>query len=93
MASKTFPNVTQAIWNCVQTTSVQQHGTVYVPPPPSNAGTATTSTVLGDIVLSFSFDPTKETVTYGIIKKPFLVSENQIWDGIQSTINDCSSGS
>jgi len=91
MASKTFPNVTPAIWSCVQTTSVQQEGTVYDPPPPSSSGTASTKTIVGEVVLSFAVDSGQNTVTYKIVKKPFVVSENQIWNGIQSMINGCSS--
>jgi hypothetical protein len=91
MASKTFSNVTQAIWTCVQTTSVTENGTVYDPPPPSSSGTATTKTIVGDVVLSYAFDSGPETVTYTIVKKPFIVSEKEIWDGIQSTIDGCSS--
>jgi hypothetical protein len=86
--TRSFGGVTQAIWECVKTTSYQQHGTKYVPPD-GNQGTATTSTLIGDVVLNFDYDPTKDTVTYTIVKKPFLVSEHQIWNGIQETIDGC----
>ena len=86
--TRSFGGVTQAIWECVKTTSYQQHGTKYVPPD-GNQGTATTSTPIGDVALTFDYDPTKETITYTIVKKPFLVSDDQIWNGIQETIDGC----
>ena len=85
---RTFGAVTQAIWECVKTTSYQQHGTKYAPPD-GNQGTATTSTIVGDVVLSFDLNPTKETVTYTIVKKPFLATDDQIWNGIQETLDGC----
>ena len=87
--TRSFGGVTQAIWECVKTTSYQQHGTKYVPPD-GNQGTATTSIpAIGDLVLNFDYDPMKDTVTYTIVKKPFIVSENQIWSGTQDTIDGC----
>ncbi|MGB8509529.1 MAG: hypothetical protein WCD76_14175 [Pyrinomonadaceae bacterium] len=86
--TRSFGGITQAVWECVKTTSYNQHGTNYAPPD-ANQGTATTSTPIGDVVLTFDYDPTKETVTYTIVKKPFLVSDNQIWSGIQDTADGC----
>lgn len=86
--TRSFGGVTPAIWECVKTTSFQQHGTKYVPAD-GNQGTATTSTPIGEVVLNFDCDPTRDTVTYTIVKKPFLVSENQIWSGIQETVDGC----
>lgn len=87
--SKTFENVTPAIWECVKATSLKEHGTIYAPPG-ANQGTATTKSIVGDVVLNFTFNPTNNTVDYTITKKPGIVSENQIWSGISSTIKGCS---
>lgn len=87
-SSKTFYNVNAQIWACVKTTSNKEHGTVYNPPD-ADQGTATTSTPVGEIVLSFSFNPGQALVVYTIEKKPFFVSDSQIWDGIQDSINGC----
>lgn len=87
-SSRTFYNVSASIWECVKSTSNKEHGTVYNPPD-ANQGTATTSTPIGDIVLSFNFDPGQASVAYKIEKKPFIVSDNQIWDGIEDSINGC----
>jgi hypothetical protein len=85
-----YGGITAAIWDCVKTTSFNDHGTVYAPAG-ADKGTATTVVpVIGTIELGFNYDAVKDTVTYNIIKKPFLVSASQIWDGIQDTINGCS---
>lgn len=89
-SKKTFSNVSQPIWNCVQQTSVSQHGTVYTPPPPSNQGSSSTSTAVGHVDLNFNYDPTGQTVAYEITHKPFVVTEDEIWNGISSTIKGCS---
>ncbi len=87
--TRSFGGVTSAIWECVKTTSYNEHGTVYAPPG-ATQGTATTSTPVGDVVLDFNYESSKDTVTYTITKKPFIVSDNTIWDGIQETIDGCS---
>ncbi|WP_299222394.1 hypothetical protein [uncultured Aquimarina sp.] len=87
--SKTFNGVSTSTWECVKETSLKEHGTIYAPPG-ANKGTAKTSTIVGDVVLDFDFDPTKESVAYTIVKKPVLAPKSQIWSGIQDTINGCS---
>jgi hypothetical protein len=87
--TRSFGSVTAAVWSCVKSTSLSEHGTVYAPEG-SNVGTATTSTVVGQVVLGFNYDPVKDTVTYTIQQKPFIVSDDQIWNGIQDTIDHCS---
>lgn len=86
---KTFDKVTAAIFACVKAASEKEHGTKYVPPD-ANQGTATTQSIVGEVVLSFDFSPQASTLTYVITKKPFIVSANQIWDGIQTAITACS---
>ncbi|WP_405206495.1 hypothetical protein [Aquimarina sp. LLG6339-5] len=87
--SKTFKGVSTSTWECVKETSLKEHGTIYAPPG-ANKGTAKTSTIVGDVVLDFDFDPTNETVAYIIVKKPILAPKSEIWNGIQDTINGCS---
>jgi hypothetical protein len=89
--TKTFHNITQSIWNCVQQTSTKEHGTIYDPPYPSNQGTSTTNTAVGKVVVDYDFEPSSETVTYTIKHKPFVVTDGEIWGGIESTIKQCSS--
>jgi hypothetical protein len=89
MNCKTWNGVTQAIFDCVKMAGQTDHGTVY-DPSTGNTGTATTDvTAIGTIVLSFDFDPTAGTLTYCVIKKPWIVSISQIFDGIDGTVNVC----
>jgi hypothetical protein len=88
--SKIYGGVSPAVWDCVKLTSLKDHGTIYAPEG-ANQGTATTVVpVIGTITLSFDYDILKDTATYAIISKPFLVSSDQIWNGIQDTIDGCS---
>ena len=87
MASeKTYNNVTQAIWDCVKTTSAKENGTTYTG---ADQGTATTSTIVGQVVLSNLFTPSARTLWYRIDKKPFVVSDSQIWSGVEQTLQAC----
>lgn len=87
--SKIFRNVPSAVWECVKTTSFKDHGTVYAPPG-ALQGTAKTNTAVGEVILNYDYNETDRTITYGIVKKPFIVGAGTIWDGIQSTIDGCS---
>jgi hypothetical protein len=91
MASKTYTGVTQAVWDCVKSSSISQRGTFY-DPSDGNQGTATTETVVGKLVMGFSFDPAAATITYTIDSKPFIVTEGEIWSGIQDSITACGGG-
>jgi hypothetical protein len=90
-ATRSYANVTQSIWDCLKSSSIAKQGTVY-DPSDGNAGTATTETVVGKLVLQFAFDPSGASVSYTIDSKPFLVTEGEIWNGIQDSINACSGG-
>lgn len=75
---------------------MKEHETVFSPPEAAT-GTATTIVkTLGltfTVVLSFNYDSKKEQVTYIIHERPSLVvSEKDIWDGIQRTIDKCGQG-
>ncbi|WP_120632683.1 hypothetical protein [Ruegeria sp. EL01] len=87
-ASKTFHGVTNTIFECVKKTSKSEHGTVYQPAQ-GDSGTATTSTIVGDVVVGFDLDPKAEAIVYTIKKKPFIVSDDQIFNGISESINAC----
>jgi hypothetical protein len=86
----TYNNVTAAVFACVKSTSASQHGTVY-DPPDGNQGTATTSTPVGNVVVSFNLDTTNNAITYCLVSKPWVVPESDIWNGIASTITACQS--
>jgi hypothetical protein len=87
---KVFHGVTSAIFACVKTKSREEHGTTY-DPPDADSGTATTSTLLGIVVLGFKFDPDKAELTYTLIRKGWMVPISQVWSGIGDTIESCRS--
>ena len=86
--SKTVHGVTEQIFECVKTTSNEQHGTVY-DPATGNSGTATTSTSTYTVKLNFTFDPGTGDLTYTIVHKTWIVPTSAIWTGIGDTINGC----
>jgi hypothetical protein len=88
MSSKTYTGITQAIWDCVKTTSYEQHGTTY-DPPDANQGTSTTDTLVGKVVLTFDFEPGPQTLKYTITHKPGIVTDGEVWGGISSSIKQC----
>ena len=88
---RSFAGVDDEIWDCLRSSTTQEHGTVYTfDAADPTAGTATTKiSVIGDIVLRFRFDPARATITYTIQQKPLIVRDDQIWDGIQESIDHC----
>ena len=86
MATKIFHGIEQATWFRIKAASKQEHGTVHAD---GSRGLATTMTPLGPIIVDFTFDAETQEVSYTIVRKPFLVGENQIWDGIEKTIAEC----
>jgi hypothetical protein len=89
MSTKTYSDVTQAVWDCMKASSIKDRNTAY-DPPDANQGTATTDTAVGTVVLEFSFDPAAATVEYTIKSKPILVLESEVWNGIQNSVASCS---
>lgn len=85
-----FDGITSSVWECVKATSLREHGTKYEPAG-SPDGTATTHTPVGEVVLRYNYNETEASLTYTLAKKPFIVSEAVIWDGIKSTLKGCSS--
>lgn len=88
MESRTFENVDAVLWERVRTIGQQEHGTSFEEGQ-DNSGTATTPTPIGSVVLDYSFDPEKCTITYTIVRKPMLAASGLIWNGIGATIDRC----
>jgi hypothetical protein len=84
--SKSWSGITSSIFACVKTMSEKEHGTKYEPPG-ANTGTATTETAVGTVKLGFVLSA--ETLTYTIQSKPFIVTEGEIWGGINEAISHC----
>jgi hypothetical protein len=91
--TKTFNEISPAIWQCIKTTGTKEYATVFAPPE-ADSGTATTVVkTLGitfTIILNFDYNAAKEQVTYVIKDRPsFVVGDNDVWNGIQKTIDGC----
>ena len=85
--SKSWSTVTESIFDCVKATSQKAHGTVY-DPADGDTGTATTVvTAVGKIVLQFTL--ANGTLTYTILSKPWIVTEDEIWTGIDTSVTGC----
>jgi hypothetical protein len=80
--------VSPEIWEFLKDDSKRKHDTVY-DPPEGDSGTATTSTILGNLELTYNFDCEQNKVTFTIENKPVLVPASRIWDGIQEAIDKC----
>ena len=86
----TYSPVTQAVWDCVQTTSTQKDGTVYnYTSSDHSQGTATTKGPWGHVDMRFNFDVATSQLTYTITSKSRDVPDSKIFDGIASTISGC----
>jgi hypothetical protein len=87
---RTFDDVTWELWERVRAYGERQHGTVFRGAS-DDEGTATTRTVIGDIVLAYVLDLERGCITYRIERKPIFVAAAQIWDGIGRAIERCRS--
>ncbi len=85
---KTFVGVTQMIADCARQASEQEYDVV-VEPQGLGMGTVTTSTLIGRVVLKFDLDETSEAIQYCIVSKPWVVTVDQIFEGIEETFDDC----
>jgi len=91
--TKTYPNITQSIFDCIKSTSVREHHTVYEPSD-GVTGTATTKIKfhgisIGTVVLDFALDTNSEDLTYTIKSKPSIVTDSEIWNGLDGTVAGC----
>lgn len=86
--SRTFNNVTPAVFDCVKRTSEAQQGTVYVETE-ANRGTATTSSTLWTVVMDYVFTPDTGDLEYELVRKTWIVPADTIWSGIADTIAGC----
>ncbi len=84
-----YNGITQPIFTCIKAKSKAEHGTDYEPPD-ANSGTATTKIAwIGTVKVDFSFNHSAQTLTYSNLQKPSGLLESLVWNGIESTINEC----
>jgi len=87
--TKSFTGISETIWNCIRANSQADNRTRYEPAD-ANEGQAITTTAVGEVILHFTFEPAQATLTYSIQEKPFLVTEERIWESIAQRIEQCS---
>ena len=85
---KTFPDVTPAIAECARQTSELDYDLVFKPAG-DDKGTVITETLIGKVVLDYDYDTGAETMHYCIVGKPWIVTTNQVFDGIEETFEGC----
>ncbi|MCC6735458.1 MAG: hypothetical protein IT534_04950 [Bauldia sp.] len=87
-APRTFRDVTPAIFECVKATSEAQHGTIY-DSADGLTGTATTSSSLYTVRMSFAFDPAAGSLAYTLVSKSLIVPASAVWSGIETALTGC----
>jgi len=87
-SQRTFEGVTSVTFEAVKKASQREHGTTYRPPG-ADQGQAVTGTAVGELVLDYQFDAAHDRLSYTISRKPGVVPESAVWNGIQSTIDKC----
>ena len=85
---RTFPGVTPDTLSRMQELGRASYGIVYNPPVGS-AGTATSQTPLGQIVIEFVHNNENSELTLTLIEKPPLLPEKLLWSGFVNTLNSC----
>jgi hypothetical protein len=86
--TKTWTGVTARAFECLRSISKATYGTVFEPSD-SNIGTVTTSTPVGRVVLTFTFDPQSKELTYAVRERPPMVPDFMIWDGMARILQRC----
>jgi hypothetical protein len=86
--SRTWTGVTASTFDCLRSISKATYGTVFEPSD-SNTGTVTTTTPMGRVVLTFTFDLQSKELTYAVQEKPPMVPDFMIWDGMARILQRC----
>lgn len=86
--SRTFDDVSVDVWEKVKTMARTRFGTTF-DPETSPAGTARTSTPVGDVVIDYDLDADAEQITYTLRRKPMFILSRQIWSGLEEAIDSC----
>jgi hypothetical protein len=88
LSVRTFFGVTLEILGRMQELGRASYGIVY-DPPEGPSGTATGKTPLGECVIEFVHDGTREELTLTLISKPWLLPESLLWSGFEQTLERC----
>jgi hypothetical protein len=88
--SRSYTGITQKAFDCIKATGERHDPPAHYNPPNGPKGTVTIKIfIIGEIDLTFAYDSSKEIPEYTIVKKPGVVSVDQIWDGFDETVKSC----
>jgi hypothetical protein len=87
-ASRTFPGVTAEALDRIKALGRTEHNVVF-DPPDGPRSSATSQTPLGECVIEFVHDGTRAELTLTIVRKPWLVPENLLWNAFLETLERC----
>jgi hypothetical protein len=89
--TRTFAGLTPEIFECLKSRSEARDGTVYEPRD-ADAGRATTSSLLWQVVIDYVFTPATGELQYTLVSKTRIIPIDAIWNGIDNLIAACAAG-
>ncbi|MGH7046874.1 MAG: class I SAM-dependent methyltransferase [Stellaceae bacterium] len=84
-STRVLSGVTPAVLACLKEFGRVEHGIVYDPPDGSTF-TASRQTRLGECVIDFAHDEATDELTVTFVKKPLLLPEGLLWDGLLTAV-------
>ena len=89
-STRTFSGVTAAVVSRMKEFARAKYDIVF-DPPDGPTSTATSQTPLGECVIEFAHDPARAELTLTLVKKPWLLPEGLLWNGLVETLERCRS--
>ena len=86
--TRTFHNVTRAVYECTKDIGEARHNTVYEPRD-ADYGTATTSSFFWKLVVYYRFDPQTGDLYHEILQRSWIIPVDRVWAGIGDQITEC----
>ncbi len=86
--TRTFHNVTRAIYECTKDIGEARHNTIYEPRD-GDDGTATTSSFFWKLVVYYRFDPATGDLYHEIRERSWIIPVDRVWAGIGDQIAEC----
>jgi len=87
-STRSFSGVTAEILSRMKEFGRAEYGIVY-DPPEGPISTATSQTPLGECVIEFVHDVAKGELTLTLVRKPWLLPESLLWNGLSETLERC----
>ena len=87
-SSRIFSGVTVEVLTRMKEFGRAEYDIVY-DPPEGPVSTATSQTPLGECIIEFAHDAAKAELTLTLVKKPWLLPEELLWNGFSETLERC----